>query len=90
MKLGLHIDWCIGRWFGRNNNLEIRFTLPTISLGYIGYTDMLPESNWQDDSKWFGFKFNLRTDISFESYEYGKIFTLILFGFGVKVSKFNL
>ena len=43
MKLGLHIDWCIGRWFGRNNNLEIRFTLPTISLGYKN----------EDDDKWF-------------------------------------
>jgi len=80
MKLGLHIDWCIGRWFGRDNNLEIRVTLPTISLGY----------KKEDDDKWFGFKFNLRTDISFESYEYGKIFSLILFGFGLKVSKFNL
>ena len=34
MKLGLHIDWCIGRWFGRENNVEINFYLPTIFLGY--------------------------------------------------------
>jgi len=80
MKLGLHIDWCVGRWFGRDNNLEIKVFLPTISLGI----------NNDYDDKWFGIKFSLRTDISFESYEYGKIFTLILFGFGVKVSKFNL
>ena len=80
MKLGLHIDWCIGRWFGRDNNLEINVCLPTISLGY----------KKEDDDKWLGFKFNLRTDISFESYEYGKIFTLIFLGFGFKISKFNL
>ena len=80
MKLGLHIDWCIGRWFGRENNVEINFYLPTIFLGY----------RKDDDDNWFGFKLNLKSDISFHSYEYGKIFSLIILGFGVKLSKFSI
>ena len=80
MRVGLHIDWCISRWFGRRNNLEIKIFLPTITFGI----------NNDYESKWCGFVFNLKTDISFESYEYGKILSLILFGFGVKVSEFNL
>ena len=90
MKLGLHIDWCKGRLFGRDNNLEISVFLPNISLGYIEYVDMLPESNWDDDSKWFGFKLNLMTNISFESYEYGKIFTFAILGLGFRISKYNI
>jgi hypothetical protein len=80
MRIGLHIDWCISRWFGRGKNLEIKIFLPTITFGI----------NNDYENKWYGFVFNLKTDISFESYEYGKIFSLILFGFGVKVSEFNL
>jgi len=80
MKLGFHILWWKERWFGKGNNYTIKVSLPTIALGYIKNYDV----------KWFGFKFNLRTDISFESYEYGKIFSLIIFGFGIKVSKFSL
>lgn len=80
MKLGFHIYWWKERWFGKGNNYSIKVSLPTIALGYIDNYEI----------KWFGFKFNLKTDISFESYEYGKTISLIILGFGIKINKFSL
>ena len=88
MKFGIQIPysrgWCVG------NNITIDILLPATSLGYIEYMDRLPEANWEDDSKWIGFKLNLMTNISFETYDYGKIFTFAILGLGFRISKFNI
>lgn len=88
MKFGIQIPysrgWCVG------NRMTIDILLPATSLGYIEYMDRLPEANWEDDSQWFGFKLNLMTNISFESYDYGKIFTFAILGLGFRISKYNI
>jgi hypothetical protein len=80
MKFGIQIpafkDW----WFGKSKDWAIGVILPATSLGYID----------DYDDKWFGFKLKLKTDISFESYEYGKIFTFAIFGLGFTISKYNI
>ena len=84
MKFGIQIpafkDW----WFGKNKDWAIGVILPATSLGLIEFYDE------DDDAKWFGFKLKLKTDISFESYEYGKIFTFAIFGLGFTISKYNI
>jgi hypothetical protein len=86
MKLGIQIPFSKGWKVGKNITIDI--LLPATTLGYFEYVDMLPESNWDDDSKWFGFKLNLMTNISFESYDYGKIFTFGILGLGFRISKY--
>ena len=90
MKFGIQITQSREWWLGKSKDWTIGVILPATTLGYFEYVDMLPESNWDDDSKWFGFKLNLMTNISFESYDYGKIFTFAILGLGFRISKFNI
>ena len=85
MKFGIQIPQSREWWLGKSNDWSIGVILPATSLGYIEYMD-----NWDIDTKWFGFKLNLMTNISLESYEYGKIFTFAIFGLGFRISKFNI
>jgi len=84
MKFGIQIPQNREWWLGKSKDWSISVILPATSLGLIEFYDE------DDDAKWFGFKLNLMTNISFESYEYGKIFTFALFGLGFRVSKFNI
>ncbi|NBP55936.1 hypothetical protein EBU71_05265 [bacterium] len=85
MKFGIQIPQSREWWLGKSNDWSIGVILPATSLGYIEYMD-----NWDIDTKWFGFKLNLMTNISLESYEYGKIFTFAILGLGFRISKFNI
>lgn len=88
MKFGIQIPLSRGWRLGKNIDIEI--ILPATNLGYFEYLDMLPESSWDNDSKWIGFKLNLMTNISFETYDYGKIFTFAILGLGFRISKYNI
>ena len=85
MKFGIQIPQSREWWLGKSNDWSIGVILPATSLGYIEYMD-----SWDIDTKWFGFKLNLLTNISLESYEYGKIFTFAILGLGFRISKFNI
>ena len=85
MKFGIQIPQSREWWLGKSKDWTIGVILPATSLGYIEYMD-----NWEIDTKWFGFKLNLMTNISLESYEYGKIFTFAILGLGFRISKYNI
>lgn len=80
MKFGIQIPLSRDWWLGKRTTIGV--ILPATSLGLIDFYD--------DDSKWFGFKLNLMTNISFESYEYGKIFTFCILGCGFRISRYNI
>jgi len=88
MKFGIQIPsyrgWRVGK------NIDIDIILPATNLGYFEYVNMLSESSFDDDSKWIGFKLNLMTNISFETYDYGKIFTFAILGLGFRIGKYNI
>lgn len=88
MKFGIQIPsyrgWRVGK------NIDIDIILPATNLGYFEYVNMLSESSFDDDSKWIGFKLNLMTNISFETYDYGKIFTFAILGLGFRIAKYNI
>ena len=87
MKFGIYIPQSKEWWLGKQTTIGV--ILPATILGYSEYTDRLVVS-WDDDSKWFGFKLNLMTNISFESYEYGKIFTFAILGLGFRITRYNI
>ena len=90
MKFGIQIPQSREWWLGKSEDWSTGVILPATSLGYVEYLDMLPESSFDYDSKWVGFKLNLLTNISLESYEYGKIFTFAILGLGFRISKYNI
>lgn len=88
MKFGIQIPSYIGWRVGKNIDIDI--ILPATTFGYFEYINMLSESSWDDDSKWIGFKLSLTTNISFETYDYGKIFTFAILGLGFRIGKYNI
>jgi len=88
MKFGIQIPSYRGWRLGKNIDIDI--ILPATNLGYFEYVNMLSESSFDDDSKWIGFKLNLMTNISFETYDYGKIFTFAILGLGFRIAKYNI
>lgn len=88
MKFGIQIPSYRGWRLGKNIDIDI--ILPATNLGYFEYVNMLSESSFDDDSKWIGFKLNLMTNISFETYDYGKIFTFAILGLGFRIGKYNI
>ena len=88
MKFGIQIP--SNRGWRLGNNIDVDIILPATNLGYFEYVNMLSESSFDDDSKWIGFKLNLMTNISFETYDYGKIFTFAILGLGFRIGKYNI
>jgi hypothetical protein len=87
MKFGLQVNLNRDWWLGKSKDWSIAILLPAISFGYHTPNDSI----YNDiDSKWFGFKLKLTSDISFESYEYGKIFTFCILGCGFRISRYNI
>lgn len=58
----------------------ISLYVPHIKLGLFADKD-------NDDSKWFGLRLNIKNEISFEVYDYGKVFTFIICGIGLNITK---
>jgi len=87
MKFGIYIPQSREWWLGKQTTIGV--ILPATTLGYCEYTDRFTAS-WEDDSNWYGFKLNLMTNISFESYEYGKIFTFAILGLGFRITRYNI
>ena len=71
-------------WLARN--VSLRLTFPTVDLGIKNNPHDLFEFN--DNPKWMGFKLNCDTNISFESYDYGRIWTFKVLGLGIVLSKY--
>ena len=71
-------------WLTRS--VSLRFTFPTIDLGLKNNPEDLFEFN--DTPKWAGFKLNCDTNISFESYDYGRIWTCKILGLGLVLTKY--
>lgn len=93
MKFGIQIPQSREWWLGKSKDWTIGVILPATNLGYMEYGEEFQShflSSWDIDSKWIGFKLNLLTNISLESYEYGKIFTFAIFGLGFRISKYNI
>lgn len=76
MKFGININVIKLRY----NNIFITVYLPFVKVGLFTNT---PE----EGDIWTGINFQLKTELSFEKYDYGKIFTAVLLGFGISITK---
>ena len=64
-------------------NFFLTLYIPKLKVGY--------RKNFSEDEDiWVGIEFNIKNEISYERYEYGKIIGFIILGFGVKITKLLL
>jgi hypothetical protein len=70
-------------------SVSLKLTFPTIDLGIKNNPDdMFEPYKFNDIPKWIGFKLKCDTDVSFESYEYGRIWTFKILGLGIVLAKY--
>jgi len=65
------------------NNFIFHFCLPQFKIGF--FNDL-----YNNDEKWIGFKIGLETDVYFERYDYGWVFSFVILGIGIIINKINL
>lgn len=79
MRIGLktsQASYCVGSY-------HIDLVCPDIRIGYFG-------DAYYTDGKWLGVQLNFKNNLSYERYDYGWVFCMVLLGFGVSINKMHM
>ena len=79
MNFGFDTTWIdFSKWIGR---YIVKIHIPNIKIGFI--------QDKFECEKWVGIKAEFTTDIHFESYDYGFVFSFVLLGLGISINRMS-
>lgn len=76
MNIGFDSTWLdLHKWVGK---YTVKIHFPNIKIGFF--------KNYEDE-RWVGVKVEFNSDIHFNSYDYGYVFSIVILGFGISINK---